>query len=287
MVSIELDKITFSYPNSAEGPLFSNFSLNIAAGEWVVVVGPSGAGKTTLIKLIKGLLRPQTGEIRVNGTILAPGELNHFVSCVFANPENQIISPVVHEEVAFGLENMGLSPETIGIRVEEALRWVGLWERAKDFSHHLSGGEKQRLILAGALAMRKSCLLLDDPLNMADGVTRADILRLLGSIHQRESCTLVHASHLLEEVLNAKRLVAIEQGRLVFDDSPVGFFRERRLVQQLGMEVPAMAELSEILANSALAEAGPIVSLEELLEFLTVTKRRKDNGTTLLGNGES
>lgn len=268
MASIELDKVTFSYPNSVEGPLFSNFSVKIAAGEWVVVVGPSGAGKTTLLKLMKGLLRPQAGEIRVNSSVLAPGELNHLAACVFANPENQIVSPVVYEDVAFGLENMGLSPETIGIRVEETLRWVGLWDRARDFSHHLSGGEQQRLILAGALALRRSCLLLDDPLSMVDGSSRSGMLRLLNSTHQRESFTLVHATHLLEEAQAAQRLVAIENGKLVFDDSPNRFFQEKGLVQRLGMEVPAMAELGEQLASSGLVETGRVVTLEQLLEVL-------------------
>ncbi len=268
MASIELDKVTFSYPNSVEGPLFSNFSVKIAAGEWVVVVGPSGAGKTTLLKLMKGLLRPQAGEIRVNSSVLAPGELNHLAACVFTNPENQIVSPVVYEDVAFGLENMGLSPETIGIRVEETLRWVGLWDRARDFSHHLSGGEQQRLILAGALALRRSCLLLDDPLSMVDGSSRSGMLRLLNSTHQRESFTLVHATHLLEEAQAAQRLVAIENGKLVFDDSPNRFFQEKGLVQRLGMEVPAMAELGEQLASSGLVETGRVVTLEQLLEVL-------------------
>jgi len=268
MASIELDKVTFSYPNNVQGPLFSNFSVKIAAGEWVVVVGPSGAGKTTLLKLMKGLLRPQTGEIRVNSSVLTPGELNHLAACVFANPENQIVSPVVHEDVAFGLENMGLSPDTIGIRVEESLRWVGLWERARDFSHHLSGGEQQRLILASALALRRSCLLLDDPLSMVDGSSRSGMWRLLNSTHQRESCTLVHATHLLEEAQAAQRLVAIENGKLVFDDTPNRFFQAKGLVQRLGMEVPAMAELGGPLASSGLVETGRVVTLEQLLEVL-------------------
>ena len=141
MGSIELDKITFSYGAAEEEPLFADFSLTISAGEWVAVVGPSGAGKTTLLKLIKGLLRPQTGKIRANSTVLPAGALNHFAACVFANPENQIVSPVVAEDVAFALENMGLAPDIISTRVEEALRWVGLWQRARHFSHHLSGGE--------------------------------------------------------------------------------------------------------------------------------------------------
>jgi energy-coupling factor transport system ATP-binding protein len=277
MVSIEFDNVTFSYGPSLEAPLFSNLNLNIAAGEWVVVVGPSGAGKTTLLKLMKGLLIPQAGEVRVNGSILSPGELNHSAACVFTNPENQIVSPVVYEDVSFGLENMGLSPEIVRIRAEEALRWVGLWERVRDLSHHLSGGEQQRLILAGALALRKRCLLLDDPFSMVDGASRAEMLRVLNNIHREESFTLVQATHLLEEALVAQRLLAMEHGRLVFDNSPSRFLQEKGLIQRLGMEVPAIAKLGETLASKGLVEAGQVITMEQLMDLLTVREDKEDN----------
>ena len=280
MGSIELDKITFTYEAAEEKPLFVDFSLTISPGEWVAVVGPSGAGKTTLLKLIKGLLRPQRGKIRANSNVLPEGELNHFAACVFANPENQIVSPVVAEDVAFALENMGFAPEIISARVEEALRWVGLWQRARDFSHHLSGGEQQRLILAGALAQRKSCLLLDDPLSMVGGRSRAEMLRLLKSIHREVSCTMLHTTHQLEDALVAQRLIALERGRVVFDGSPEYFLQKQVLIEQLELEVPAIAQLAEMLSRSGLAKPGEVASLEQLLEVLTVSEHRKDNETT-------
>ena len=277
MGSIELDKITFFYGAAGEDPLFTDFSLTIPAGQWVAVVGPSGAGKTTLLKLIKGLLRPQTGKIRTNSTVPTPGALNHFAACVFANPENQIVSPVVAEDVAFALENMGLAPDIISTRVKEALRWVGLWQRARHFSHHLSGGEQQRLILAGALAQGKSCLLLDDPLSMVGGRSRGEILSLLQTIHRKVSCTMMHTTHLLEEAVIAQRLIALERGKVVFDGSPYHFLHEDELIERLGLEVPAIVQLGEMLGRSGLAEPGRLVSLEELLELLTVSEHRKDN----------
>jgi energy-coupling factor transport system ATP-binding protein len=275
MVSIEFNKVSFSYQDGIEEPVFSDFDLSITAGEWVAIVGPSGSGKTTLLKLMKGLLKPQGGEIRINGAVLAEGELNHLAACAFANPENQIVSPVVAEDVAFGLENMGLAPETIQIRIEEALRWVDLWERATHFSHHLSGGEQQRLILAGVLAQQKRCLLLDDPLCMVAGRSRDEILKLLKNIHTRELCTMVHTTHLLEEALYAERLVALENGMVVFDDSPGRFLQEKELVEQLGLEVPAIADLGEMLARRGLVEPGEVITLEQLLELLTVLDHKK------------
>ena len=281
MVSIEFNNITFSYKDDIEEPVFADFNLRIFAGEWVAVVGPSGAGKTTILKLMKGLLHPQSGEMRVNGSVLTPGVLNPLAASVFSNPENQIVSPVVAEDVAFGLENMGLAPEIIRMRVEESLSWVGLSARARDFSHHLSGGEQQRLILAGALAQKKGCLLLDDSLCMVGGKNRLAMLKLLKSIHQRESCTMVHTTHFLEEALVTQRLVAIEGGRLLFDGSPNHFLLERQLIERLGLEVPAIAQLGATLTESGLAEPGEVITLERLLELLTVPEPKKDNGTKL------
>jgi energy-coupling factor transport system ATP-binding protein len=279
MGSIELENITFSYEPEDEDPLFADFSVRILAGEWVAVVGPSGAGKTTLLKLIKGLFHPQSGTIKANSTILPEGALNHFAACVFANPENQIVSPVVAEDVAFALENMGLAPEIIQTRVEEALGWVGLLQRANDFSHHLSGGEQQRLILAGALAQSKSCLLLDDPLSMVGGYSRREMLRLLKTIHGTLACTMLHTTHLLEEAVVAQRLIALERGGVVFDGSPYDFLLDRKLIDHLGLGVPAVVQLGELLAESGLTEPGEVTSLEQLLKVLTVLEHRKDNET--------
>jgi energy-coupling factor transport system ATP-binding protein len=273
MVEIELDRITFRYGERRGAPLFADLSLTIGAGEWVGLVGPSGAGKTTLLKVMKGLLRPETGEVRVNGAPL-PG-LNPFAAFVFANPENQIVSPVVGEDVGFALEQAGLDLHTIRQRAEQALRRVGLWERARDLSHHLSGGEQQRLILAGALALRARCLLLDDPLSMVDGHARGDLVSLLGEIRQEEGCTLVQTTHLLDEVVNVSRVVALEAGRVVFDGPPATFFRETSLIDGLGLEVPPLVRLGEELARANLMAGTELMSARQLLGLLGVAEGRR------------
>jgi len=273
MVEIELDSITFRYGDRRGDPLFAELSLTIAAGEWVGLVGPSGAGKTTLLKVMKGLLRPEAGEVRVNGAPLQ--ELNPFAAFVFANPENQIVSPVVAEDVGFALEQAGLDLDTIRRRAEQALHRVGLWERARDPSHHLSGGEQQRLILAGALALRARCLLLDDPLSMVDGHARADLLALLGEIRKEEGCTLVQTTHLLDEVVNVSRVVALDRGRVVFDGAPATFFREASLLHGLGLEVPPLVRLGEELARANLMAGTEIMSSRQLLGLLGVAEGRR------------
>jgi len=273
MVSIELDKITFRYGHRRGDPLFAELSLTIAAGEWVAVVGPSGSGKTTLLKVMKGLLRPELGDVRVNGAPLQ--ELNPVAAFVFANPENQIVSPMVAEDVGFALEQAGLDLGTIRRRVEGALRRVGLWERERDLSHHLSGGEQQRLILAGALALRARCLLLDDPLSMVDGHARVDLLALLGEIRREEGCTLVQTTHLLDEVVNVSRVVALDRGRVVFDGPPATFFREASLIHGLGLEVPPVVRLGEALARANLMAETEIMSARQLLNLLGVAEGRR------------
>jgi energy-coupling factor transport system ATP-binding protein len=273
MVEIELDSITFRYGDRRGDPLFAELSLRIAAGEWVGLVGPSGAGKTTLLKVMKGLLRPEAGEVRVNGAPLQG--LNPVAAFVFANPENQIVSPVVAEDVGFALEQAGLDLDTIRRRAEQALRRVGLWERALDLSHHLSGGEQQRLILAGALALRARCLLLDDPLSMVDGRARGDLVALLGEIRNEEGCTMVQTTHLLDEVVNVSRVVALERGRVVFDGPPSTFFRETSLIDGLGLEVPSLVRLGEELARTNLMAGTEIMSSEGLLGLLGVAAGRR------------
>jgi len=274
-VKIELDSVTFRYGDRRGDPLFNELSLTIGAGEWVGLVGPSGAGKTTLLKVMKGLLRPEAGEVRVNGALLQ--ELNPFAAFVFANPENQIVSPVVAEDVGFALEQAGLDLDTIRRRAEQALRRVGLWERARDLSHHLSGGEQQRLILAGALALRAGCLLLDDPLSMVDGHARGDLLALLGDIRKEEDCTLVQTTHLLDDVVNVSRVVALERGRMVFDGPPAAFFREASLIDGLGLEVPPLVRLGEELARANLMAGTELMSPRQLLGLLGVAEVRSTN----------
>ena len=268
MATIELDRITFRYGDRGGDPLFAELSLTIGAGEWVGLVGPAGAGKTTLLKVMKGLLRPEAGEVRVNGALLR--ELNPSAAFVFANPENQIVSPVVAEDVGFALEQAGLDLDTIRRRAEQALRRVGLWERARDLSHHLSGGEQQRLILAGALALRAGCLLLDDPLSMVDGHARGDLLALLGDIRKEEGCTLVQTTHLLDDVVNVSRVVALERGRVVFDGPPASFFREAPLIDRLGLEVPPLVRLGEELARANLMATTEVMTPRQLLALLGV-----------------
>jgi energy-coupling factor transport system ATP-binding protein len=268
MVNIELDRVTFRYGRRHGEPLFTELSLTITAGEWVGLVGPSGAGKTTLLKVMKGILRPEAGEVRVNGAPLQ--ELNPVAAFVFANPENQIVSPVVAEDVGFALEQAGLDLDTIRRRAEYALRRVGLWERARDLSHHLSGGEQQRLILAGALAMKARCLLLDDPLSMVDGHARGDLLALLGKIRKEEGCTLVQTTHLLDEVVNVSRVVALDHGRVVFDGPPATFFRESSFIHDLGLEVPPLVRLGEELVRANLMANAEVTTPRQLLALLGV-----------------
>lgn len=184
---IELREVAFSYP-SLEGqpkPVFNRLNLFIPRGRYVSLMGPNGSGKSTLGKLIKGLLPPSTGQVLVDGQALKPGEIHPRVGYVFSNPENQIVSTVVEEDVAFGLENMGMAPSMIALRVRESLQWVGMEPYRHHPPHLLSGGQQQKVVLAGILAMESEVFVLDEPTSMLDPKDREEVLKLLQKIHLR------------------------------------------------------------------------------------------------------
>ena len=169
-------------------------------------MGPNGSGKSTLGKLIKGLLSPTSGEVLIGGAPLKPGEISARVGYIFSNPENQIISSVVEEDVAFGLENLGLEPADIARKVQQSLAWVGMEEYRYHAPHLLSGGQQQKVVLAGVLAMGSEILVLDEPTSMLDLQDRREILDLLHKFHSQGNKTILHITHSLEEALRARAL---------------------------------------------------------------------------------
>ena len=222
---IELRDVSFSFPPHREssGPALSGVTLHIPQGNYVAVMGPNGSGKSTLGKLIKGLLSPTTGEVFIGGVPLKPGEISARVGYIFSNPENQIISSVVEEDVAFGLENLGLESADIARKVQQSLAWVGMEEYRYHAPHLLSGGQQQKVVLAGILAMGSEILVLDEPTSMLDLQDRREILDLLHKFHSQGNRTILHITHSLEEALRARNLILLNKGRIQFSDSVAEF----------------------------------------------------------------
>ena len=243
-------------------------SFELSAGEYVGVVGPNGGGKSTLVRLLNGLTSPDSGTVRVAGhdPSTEPYEVRKRLGVLFQNPENGLVAPFVEDDVAFGLENLGVEREEMRARVKEAMEAVGLTGYKRREPHTLSGGEKQRVALAGLLAVEPEILVLDEPTSMLDAAGRREVLERLEAL--RATRTVLHVTHHLEELANADRVLVLNGGRLVADVAPACLFadsallRENRLVlptvQRLALELglsPTHVRTPEELAGAVLARA--------------------------------
>ena len=267
---VEIRDVTFSYP-SVKGrptPVFDGLNLFIPRGRYVALMGPNGSGKSTLGKMIKGLLSPSSGQILIDGRALKPGEISPGVGYVFSNPENQIVSSVVEEDVAFGLENMGMDPSLMAIRLSESLRLVEMEQYRYHSPHLLSGGQQQKVVLAGILAMENEILVLDEPASMLDLKDREEILDLLQKIREQRGKTILHITHSFEETLRAQDLIYLNRGRVSFYRSVDDFFSEGPLLDSTWGELPPLFRLIQELRSLGHPVPPEVRSLEELKKFL-------------------
>jgi len=270
---IELQKVTFGYPSHSGPPrkVFEEFDLTIPQGRYVALMGPNGSGKSTLGKLIKGLLAPSSGQVLLHGSVLPPGHISFQVGYLFSNPQNQIVSSVVEEDVAFGLENMSFDPRLIVEKVRESLRWVEMEGYARHSPHLLSGGQLQKVVLAGILAMECSILVLDEPTSMLDLKDREEILDLLQKIHGEGERTILHITHAFEEASRAQDLLWLDQGRLSFQGTWEDFFGQKNLLDSSPFTLPPVWQLAQGLRDRGHAVPHTVRSLEDLQRFLLTT----------------
>lgn len=259
--------MTFSYPG-AEAPALSGVTFEVRAGEYVGIVGPNGGGKSTLVRLLNGLLKAESGRVRVAGCDPAsePFAVREKAGMLFQNPENGLVAPFVEDDVAFGLENRGVEREEMRRRVREAIRDVGLEGYERREPHTLSGGEKQRVALAGVLAVEPEILLLDEPTSMLDAAGRHEVLDRLQRL--RGAKTVLHVTHHLDELFDADRILVLNAGRLVADVRPDRLFadadllRENRLVPPVpvrlasALGLPTLLRTPEELAGAILDRVG-------------------------------
>jgi energy-coupling factor transport system ATP-binding protein len=244
--TVSCDNLTFSYPGS-ERVALANVAFELRAGEYVGVVGPNGGGKSTLLRLINGLLRADSGDVRVGGLDPAtePYLVRRKVGMLFQNPENGLVAPFVEDDVAFGLENLGVEREEMRERVREAIRAVGLDGYERREPHTLSGGEKQRVALAGLLALDPEVLLLDEPTSMLDAAGQREILERLEEL--RGARTVVHVTHHLDELLDTDRVLVLNAGKLVADVSPERLVSDPDLLRNNRLALPTTLRLAAAL----------------------------------------
>lgn len=273
---IEIKDLHFSYVNELEEPpvkkeVLKGINLNIEKGEFVAVLGHNGSGKSTLAKCINAINLPESGAVYVNGmdtldeNNLLP--IREKVGMVFQNPDNQIVATIVEEDVAFALENMGVEPNEIRRRVDEALKTVGMYEYRLHAPHKLSGGQKQRVAIAGIIAMKPDCILLDEPTAMLDPHGRDEVMKTVKMLNE-QGVTIVLITHYMEEAAQAQRVVVIDGGEVIMDNVPKKIFSNVETMKNLGLDVPQVTELCWELKKAGYDISTEIIHEDECVQKL-------------------
>ncbi|MEA4964301.1 MAG: energy-coupling factor transporter ATPase [Oscillospiraceae bacterium] len=274
MDAITISQISYAYP-PAEGQVtvkvFDGLSLQIEAGSFVAVLGHNGCGKSTLAKQLNAILLPQGGSVTVYGMDTADEallyEIRRTVGMVFQNPDNQIVSNVVEEDVAFAPENLGVEPAEIRRRVDEALQLVGMTEYREHAPHLLSGGQKQRIAIAGVIAMRPRCIVLDEPTAMLDPRGRRDVMDTVKRLNG-DGITIVLITHHMQEAAEAERVIVMDDGKIVADGAPEAVFSQVELMRSVGLSVPDTTALLYELNREGYDFSLDALSVEECAQAL-------------------
>lgn len=251
---IKLENVSFKYPQSElkeNNFAVNNISLEIFEGEFVAILGHNGSGKSTTAKLINMILPVDSGKIFIDGKDITVKdmtdeevfEIRKKIGMVFQNPDNQIVATVVEEDVAFGPENLGISPSEIRERVDEALSIVNMTEYARHAPHKLSGGQKQRVAIAGTIAMKPKCIILDESTAMLDPLGRKDVMNTIKRLNREENITIVLITHYMNEAIEADRVVVMKNGGIYLNGTPNEVFSQPERLWEAGLEVPQSIEL--------------------------------------------
>ena len=247
---IHVEDLTYSYPPNGEKPsfpVFEHLNIQIEKGSFTAVIGPNGCGKSTLAKHFNGVLLPSGGIVYVAGKDTTDEdrllEIRRTVGMVFQNPDNQIVSNVVEEDVAFAPENLGVPSAEIRRRVDDALKTVGMYEYREHAPHLLSGGQKQRIAIAGVLAMQPECIVLDEPTAMLDPVGREEVVETISRLNRERGMTVVLITHHMSEAIGADRIVVMHEGGILLDGTPKEVFAQVQTLRDAGLDVPQTTEL--------------------------------------------
>ena len=225
-----------------------DISLDIEKGSFVAVVGMNGSGKSTLAKCLNGLILPTKGDVIVDGMNTRDEDhlwdIRSRVGMVFQNPDNQIVSSIVEDDVAFGPENLGIEPAEIRRRVDQALKQVGMYDQRLKGAHMLSGGQKQRIAIAGAVAMRPECIIFDEPTAMLDPKGRENVMNIISELNA-DGITAILITHFMSEAVETDRVIVMNAGRVLCDRTPAQLFSDTEMIERAGLELPPFIELRE------------------------------------------
>ena len=247
---VEFTQLTEDGIETAGKRAIKGISLDVQKGSFVAIVGMNGSGKSTLAKCFNGLILPTSGFVTVDGMDTRDDsklwDIRRRVGMVFQNPDNQIVSSIVEDDVAFGPENLGIPPAEIRERVDQALKQVGMYEHRLKGAHMLSGGQKQRIAIAGAVAMRPECIVFDEPTAMLDPKGRESVMSIIRQLNS-EGITTILITHFMSEAVQAERVVVLRNGNVIADRIPREIFSDSELIREAGLELPPVIELREAL----------------------------------------
>lgn len=253
MEFIKIENVFFRYDSAAEGEqinskyVLEDLSMSVDKGDFVAIVGHNGSGKSTVAKHLNAILAPSMGKVYIDGMDTADEKLTYDirrkVGLVLQNPDNQLVAGIVEEDVAFGPENLGIPPQEIRERVDEALKAVDMYEYRLHAPHKLSGGQKQRVAIAGIIAMRPDCIVLDEPTAMLDPKGRAEVLETVRKLNKENGITVVMITHYMEEAVTADKVFVVDRGKLLTSGTPQEVFSQVELLKRHRLDVPQATEL--------------------------------------------
>ena len=261
--------LVYAYPEAQKNAV-DGVSMRVKRGEFLAILGHNGSGKSTLAKLFNALYVPTSGTVWVCGLDTRDDELvfdiRQHAGMVFQNPDNQIVATVVEEDVAFGLENNGVPPQEIRVRIDDALRAVNMSAFAKKAPHMLSGGQKQRVAIAGVLAMKPDVIILDESTAMLDPSGRQEVMQTVHRLNREEGISVVIITHYMGEAASADYVLVMDEGRIAMSGTPREVFTQVEKVRALGLDVPPMTDLANMLRSSGVDVRADVLTVEEMVE---------------------
>ncbi len=271
-VSFEYKNQDTETGNVTKNLVLDNIDLNIGRGSFTAILGHNGSGKSTLAKHFNAILLPTIGEVFVSGMNTKNEnnllDIRKTAGMVFQNPDNQMVAAVVEDDVAFAPENLGVEPSEIRRRVDKALATVNMTKYKTASASKLSGGQKQRIAIAGILAMKPDCIILDEPTAMLDPSGRREVIETIKELNKTQRITVVLITHYMDEAAQADRVIVIDNGRIILDNTPKKVFREVQLLKSVGLDVPQVTELCHILRENGVNLPDDIITVDECIKEL-------------------
>lgn len=271
---INIKDLKFCYTRETDQVLveaIKDVNLEIEKGSFVSIIGRNGSGKSTLAKNINALLLPTEGTVYVKGFDTREDEhiwnIRQAAGMVFQNPDNQLVSSIVEDDVAFGPENLGIPPEEIRKRVDDSLQAVNMYEHRKKAPHLLSGGQKQRIAIAGVVAMMPECIIFDEPTAMLDPKGRAEVMAIINKLNS-DGITIILITHFMDEAADADRVVIMDKGNVVLDGTPIEVFSKPDKIREIGLDVPVAVDLADRLRKKGINIPKNIIRTEEMVDYL-------------------